>query len=87
MQAIEGIYQNGVIVALEPLELEEGEKVKIFIARLQTRPQATFGNPQNAEQSIVGTLEVLDDDLETASLEIREQFLETIKKSGEEAQK
>ena len=87
MQAVEGIYKNGVIVALEPLELEEGEKVKIFISRHQSRLQTISSNSPSTEQSLVGTVEILDDDLETASLEIRKQFLEAIKTSSEELQK
>ncbi len=83
MQPIEGIYQNGVIVALEPLELNEGDKVKIFVPRRHAQMQKTL----NAEQTLVGTLEILDEDLEAASLEIREKFLRAIEKSGEEFQK
>lgn len=83
MQPIEGIYQNGVIVALEPLELNEGDKVEIFVPRRHAHLQKTL----NAEQSPVGTLEILDEDLEAASLEIREQFLQAIEKSAEEFSK
>ncbi len=87
MQAVEGIYRNGVIVALEPLELEEGEKVRILISRRQSVLPTPSANSPNSGQSLVGTLEILDDDLEAASLEIRQQFLEAIKTSGEELQK
>ena len=83
MQPIEGIYQNGVIVALEPLELNEGDKVKIFVPHRHAHLQKTL----NVEQSLVGTLEILDEDLEAASLEIREQFLRAIEKSAEEFQR
>lgn len=40
--------------------------------------------PQPTESSITDSGEILDEDLEAASLEIREQFLKAIKKSGDE---
>lgn len=77
MQAIEGIYQNGHIKLLE-----------IPKAILRSRVVVTFlddgeKSPENYT-SIVGTVEILDDDLEAACLEIRQVFLDAIEKSGEE---
>lgn len=83
MQAVEGIYQNGVIVALEPLELNEGDKVKIFISYQRAASPET----SRAGESLADLGEILNDDLEAASLEIRQQFLAAIEKSGAEVQK
>lgn len=96
MQAIEGIYQNGHIRLLEtPKEIPRSRVVVTF---LDDEEKQT-----DNQTSIVGTVEILDDDegnaenhaslsnserdSEAGSFEIREQFLRAIEKSGEEVQK
>ena len=77
MQAIEGIYQNGHIKLLEkPKEISRARVVVTFLD--------DEISPANNSESLVGSVEILDDDLEAASLEIRHEFLATIEKSCEE---
>lgn len=79
MQAIEGIYHNGHIKLLEtPKQIRQARVIVTFLDEEK---------PANNQQSIVGTVEIIDDDLETASLEIRQEFLDAIEKSGEEISK
>ena len=79
MQAIEGIYQNGHIKLLEiPKEIRRSRVVVTFLDDEEKQ--------LDTQTSIVGTVEILDDDLEAGSLEIRQMFLDAIKKSGEEVQ-
>ena len=78
MQAIEGIYHNGYIKLLEtPKEIS---RARVIVTFLEDEKSA------NNQTSIVGTVEILDDDLEAASLEISKQFLKAIEKSGEDVQ-
>ncbi len=80
MQAVEGIYQNGHIKLLEtPKEIRRARVVVTFLD--DEIPSA------NDNQSLVGSGEILDDDLEAASLEIREEFLAAIEKSCAEIDK
>jgi hypothetical protein len=80
MQAVEGIYQNGHIKLLEtPKEIRWARVVVTFLD--DEIPSA------NDNQSLVGSVEILDDDLEAASLEIREEFLAAIEKSCAEFDK
>lgn len=79
MQAIEGIYQDGHIRLLEtPKEIRRSRVVVTFLddEEKQTENQT----------SIVGTVDILDDDLEAGSLEIRQMFIKAIEKSGKEVQ-
>lgn len=78
MQSIEGIYQNGYIKLLEmPKEISRARVIVTFLEDEK--------NPHN-QQSLGNLGEILDDDLESASLEINKQFLKAIEKSGEEVQ-
>ncbi len=78
MQAIEGIYQNGHIKLLEtPSKIHRARVIVTFLDEEKS----------DEAQSLVGTGEILDDDLEAASLEIREEFLAAIEKSGAEFNK
>lgn len=85
MQTVEGIYQNGHIKLLEtPKEIRRARVIVTFLNDEKEKES----EPQ---QSLVGTIEILsglggipDDDLEAASLEIRQDFLNAIEKSGEE---
>lgn len=80
MQAIEGIYQNGHIKLLEtPKEIRRSRVVVTFL-------DDDAGNGGNI-RSLSDMGEILDDDLEAGSLEIREQFKKAIEKSGEEIQR
>lgn len=80
MQAVEGIYQNGHIKLLEtPKEIRRARVVVTFLD--DEVPTA------NDNQSLVGSIEILDDDLEAGSLEIREEFLAAIEKSCAEFDK
>ena len=78
MQAIEGIYHNGYIKLLEtPKEIS---RARVIVTFLEDEKNAN-------NQPRLGNLgEILDDDLEAASLEISKQFLKAIEKSGEEVQ-
>ena len=77
MQAIEGIYQNGHIKLLEiPKAIRRSRVVVTFLD--------DNGNLRDYPMSVVGLGEVIDDDLEGASLEIRQMFLDAIERSGEE---
>jgi hypothetical protein len=79
MRTIKGIYRNGRIELSEtPKEVEEA---RVIVTFLDTATGASEG------QSIVGTIEMLDEDMEAASLEIRQQFLRAIENSGEEIQR
>ena len=76
MQAVEGIYQNGHIKLLEtPKRIDRARVIVTFL-------DDQVGSP--SRESIVGSGEILVDDLEAASLEIRQQFLDAIERSGEE---
>ena len=78
MQTIEGIYQNGYIKLLEtPKEIS---RARVIVTFLEDEKNA------NNQQSLGNLGEILDDDLEAASLEISKQFLKAIEKSGEEVQ-
>ncbi len=75
MQAIEGIYQNGRVKLLEtPSKIRRARVIVTFLDE----------ETSNDGQSLVGTIEILDADLEAASLEIREEFLAAIDKSRAE---
>ena len=77
MQAVEGIYHNGYIKLLEtPKEIKQARVIVTFLDDDKKEPDNRY--------SIVGSGEILDDDLEAASLEIRQEFLDAIEKSGEE---
>lgn len=79
MQAIEGIYQNGHIKLLEmPKAIRRSRVVVTFLD--------DDGKLVDERTSIVGTGEILCDDLEAASLEISQMFLDAIEKSGREVQ-
>lgn len=81
LQAIEGIYQNGHIKLLEtPKEIR---RARVVVTFLDDEPTTANDN----QESLVGSIEILDDDLEAASLEIREEFLAAIEKSGAEFDK
>lgn len=81
MQAVEGIYQNGHIKLLEtPKEIRRARVIVTFLDDGDEKTDET-------RQSLVGSGEILDDDLEAASLEIRQMFLDAIEKSGEEVNK
>lgn len=78
MQAVEGIYQNGNIKLLEmPKAINRARVIVTFLEDEKSVDNQT---------SIVGSIEILDDDLEAASLEISKRFAEAIKRSGEEVQ-
>lgn len=80
MQAVEGIYHNGRVNLLEaPKEIK---RARVIVTFLNDEPAAA-----NDNQSLVGSGEILDDDLEAASLEIREEFLAAIEKSSVEFDK
>lgn len=80
MQAIEGIYHNGHIKLLEtPKEIRQA---RVIVTFLDEESRVADDN-----QNLVGTIEILDDDLEAASLEIRHEFLAAIEKSCEEFDK
>lgn len=79
MQTVEGIYQNGHIKLLEtPKEIKRARVIVTFLNE---------DNESQSKQSLVGLGEILDDDLEAASLEIRQEFLDAIEKSCEEFDK
>ncbi len=79
MQAVEGIYHNGHIKLFEiPKEIRRARVIGTF---LEDDKNA------NNRQSIVGLGEILVDDLEAGSLEIRKMFNDAIEKSGEEITK
>lgn len=81
MQTVEGIYQNGHIKLLEtPKEITRARVIVTFLNDEKEKES-------EPKQSLVGTIEILDDDLEAASLEIRQEFLDAIEKSGEEFNK
>ncbi|MGI8668784.1 MAG: hypothetical protein ACR2J3_02935 [Aridibacter sp.] len=81
MQAVEGIYQNGHIKLLEtPKEIRRARVVVTFLDDELT-------TATDNQESLVGSIEILDDDLETASLEIHEEFLAAIEKSCAEFDK
>ena len=79
MQAIEGIYQNGHIRLLEtPKEIR------------RSRVVVTFLDDEDGVVEVSPSLSNLGEiigDLEGGSLEIREQFLNALEKSGEEIAK
>lgn len=75
MQAVEGIYHNGHIKLFEiPKEIKQA---RVIVTFLEDDKNA------NDRQSIVGSGEILVDDLEAGSLEIRKMFNDAIEKSGE----
>jgi len=81
MQAIEGIYHNGHIKLLEtPKEIRQA---RVIVTFLDDESRVADDNNQN----LVGSGEILDDDLEAASLEIRHEFLAAIEKSCRELDK
>lgn len=80
LQAIEGIYQNGHIKLLE--KPKEISRARVVVTFLDDESQAADDN-----QNLVGSGEILDDDLEAASLEIRHEFLAAIEKSCRELDK
>ena len=76
LETVEGIYQDGQIKLLETPKTKR-----------RSRVVATFLNDKEAVRSrntIVGTVEILDDDLEGASREITKMFTDAIEKSAEE---
>jgi hypothetical protein len=79
VQTIKGIYRNGRIELSEPPK--EVEEARVIVTFLDTAADAS------GQQRIAGTIEILDEDLEAASLEIRRQFLDALEKSGEEIQR
>lgn len=79
MQAVEGIYQNGYIKLLEtPKEISRARVIVTFL-----EDETNSNNQQNLDN--LG--EILDDDLEAASLDVSRQFVEAIEKSGKEVQR
>ena len=80
LQAIEGIYQNGHIKLLEtPKEIRRARVVVTFLD--DEIPSA------NENQNLADMGIIIDGDLETASLEIREEFLAAMEKSRAEFDK
>lgn len=79
MQAVEGIYQNGYIKLLETPKKISRARVIVTFLEDETNP--------NSQQNLDNLGEILDDDLEAASLEVSRQFVEAIEKSGKEVQK
>lgn len=78
MQAVEGIYHNGHIKLFEmPKEIKQARVIVTFLDDSDEKTDET-------RHSLVGTIEILDDDLEAGSLEIRKMFNDAIEKSGEE---
>lgn len=66
--------------------LPEIEQLKLAVLILEgVIAERSARQPQPTE-SITDSGEILDEDLEAASLEIREQFLKAIEKSGNEVQ-
>ena len=81
MQAVEGIYHNGHIKLFEtPKEIKQARVIVTFL-------DDSDEDADETQQSLVGTIEILDDDLEAGSLEIRKMFNDAIEKSGEEINK
>ncbi len=76
LQTIEGIYQNGHIKLLE--KPKQISRARVVVTFLDDESQVADDN-----QNLVGTIEILDDDLEAGSLEIRQEFLAAIEKSCE----
>lgn len=79
LETVEGIYQNGHIKLLETPK-----------ATGRSRVVVTFLNdtePLTSRPNIVNSGKILVDDLEAASLEIRQMFADAIEKSGEEFSK
>ena len=80
MQAVEGIYQNGHIKLLEtPKEIR---RARVVVTFLDDEVKPATDNQNLADLGII-----IDDDLEAASLEIREEFLAAIEKSCAEFDK
>ncbi len=76
MQAIEGIYKNGHIRLLEtPKEIRHSRVVVTFLDDYDRDVE---------DKASLSNLGEIVGDLEAGSLEIREEFLKAIKKSGEE---
>lgn len=76
MRTIKGIYRNGrVELAETPTGVEEANVLVTFLD-----PAA------GGQHRLAGTIEILDEGLEDANLEIRRQFLHAIGESGEELQ-
>lgn len=80
MQAVEGIYQNGHIKLLEtPKAIRRARVVVTFLD-----DEITTTQQSEDSKSLANLGSIVDDDLEAASLEIREEFLAAIEKSGAE---
>jgi hypothetical protein len=76
LETVEGIYQDGHIKLLETPKTKRRSRVVV-----------TFLNDKEAvsvRPSIVGSGEILVDDLEAANSEIAQMFAEAIETSGEE---
>ncbi len=76
LETVEGIYQNGHIKLLETPKTNRRSRVVV-----------TFLNdtePPTERPSLSGLGEILVDDLEAASRDISQSFIEAIEKSGEE---
>ena len=79
MQAIEGIYQNGHIKLLEtPKSIRRSRVVVTFLDDEEKHLEE--------QTTMLGTIEILDEDLEAASREISQLFHDAIEKSGKEVQ-
>lgn len=77
LESVEGIYQNGHVELLEtPKSTRRSRVVVTFLNDTETQP--------TTRTSIVGSGEILVDDLEEASREIGRMFADAIEKSGEE---
>ncbi len=78
MLTVQQLYYQKIkfLPEIEQLKLAALILAGIIAERNARQPQPT--------ESITDSGEILDEDLEAASLEIREQFLKAIKKSGDE---
>ncbi len=76
MQAVEGIYHNGVIKLLEtPKKIRHSRVIVTFLED---------GEAESETQRLIGSIEILDDEWELANQEFRKQFRQAIEKSGQE---
>lgn len=76
LETVEGIYQDGQVKLLEKPRTKRRSRVVV-----------TFLNDKEAaspRSTIVGTGEILVDDLEAASREISQMFADAIEKSAKE---
>lgn len=79
LQTIEGIYHNGQIKLLEtPKEIGRARVIVTFLSEEM---------PSDERESLVGTIEILDDDWETPVREFRDKFWAAAEKSGDELSK